>query len=105
MMATETVVKNSAPINQRQKLVDNSMDVGGEMVLKEGVKYMRHMPSGRIYPFQAGGAKLDNVELFIYHKNGDQKVNKPVKKKPAGPFTRQAPQDTFEGGQDRVLDA
>jgi hypothetical protein len=76
-------------LNQRQKLVDNSLEVGGEMVLGTGL-YMRHLPSGRVYPFEVNGAKRDDVEIFKHNaaNNTDIKVPKPEKKKPKGPFAR-----------------
>jgi len=86
-MQEKTVIP--APMSRvRPKLVDNSMEIGGLMVLKEGGKYMRHLPSGRVYPFVEDGAKREDVEIFIHHAKGDQKINKPPKVKRPGPFSR-----------------
>jgi hypothetical protein len=86
----------------RSKLVDNSMETGGEMKLGFG-KYMRHLPSGRVYPYEENGAKRDDVEIFVHGPKGDTKINKPPKAKPQGPFARSKPQDSFSA-TDRILD-
>jgi hypothetical protein len=86
----------------RSKLVDNSMETGGETKLGIG-KYMRHIPSGRVYPYEENGAKRDDVEVFMHGPKGDTKINKPPKAKPQGPFARAKQTGNF-GQTDRILD-
>jgi len=89
-MAAEIVRHVVETPNQykRTPLVDNSLDVGAPMILSPG-KYMRHIPSGRIYPFEANGAKREDVELFSHREDGTNvKINKPPKQKNHGPFRR-----------------
>lgn len=89
-------------VTNRPKLVDNSMETGGKTILGNG-KYMRHLPSGRVYPYEENGAKRDDVEVFVHSPKGDTKINKPPKAKPQGPFARAKQTDNF-GPTDRILD-
>ena len=86
------------------KLDDNSLEVGGKVILGVGGKYMRHIPSGRVYPYQEQGAKRDDVEVFVHGPKGDTKINKPPKPKNQGPFTRAKQVDDLTGPTDRILD-
>jgi hypothetical protein len=82
----------------------NPAVLDGKPRLAEGGKYMRHIPSGRVYPYEVNGAKREDVEVFIHKKTGDQKLAKP-KVKPKGPFAREGGANTFGGAADRVIDA
>lgn len=87
---------------ERKPLVDNSTEIGGPMVLGPG-KYMRHTPSGRVYPFEANGAKREDVEIFVHKADGsNQRVNKPPKPVKKGPF---AHREEGVGSFDRPGDA
>ncbi len=86
------------------ELIDNSRRVGGKMVLKEGTKYMRHLPSGRVSPYEEQGAKRDDVEIFLYKKSGETKINKPPKPKRKGPFQRESGPGPYGTPTDRVID-
>lgn len=74
-------------IGNRKALVDNSLDIGGPMILGVGV-YMRHIESGRVYPFEREGAKREDVEIFRRDAEGNEtKIPKPKKVKKS-PFER-----------------
>jgi len=100
----EAVQKLVHPHNQRKALVDNSLEVGGPTVLGVGGKYMRHLPSGRVYPYEEEGAKRDDVEVFLHTAKGDVKINKPPKPVAKGPFQRGRKDPLFDVPGDRVLD-
>jgi hypothetical protein len=74
-------------ISNRKNLVDNSLDIGGPTVLSVGL-YMRHIESGRVYPFEREGAKREDVEIFRRDAAGNEtKIIKPKKVKKS-PFER-----------------
>ncbi len=77
-------------VTSRKALVENHLETGGEMVLGTAL-YMRHIPSGRVYPYEVNGAKREDVEIFKHNAetNTDVKINKPQKAKPKGPFARE----------------
>lgn len=97
-------ILNTTTITSRTKLVDNSLDTGGKMVLGIGGKYMRHIPSGRVYPYVEEGAKREDVEIFMHTAKGDVKINKPAKKKAQGPFSRDRAIGAFDTPGDKILD-
>jgi hypothetical protein len=82
-------------VGNRKNLVDNSLDIGGPTVLGQGL-YMRHLESGRIYPFEKEGAKREDVEIFRRDAAGNEtKIVKP-KKLRKSPFERDRASN-FEG--------
>lgn len=93
-----------APHAVRKGLVDNSLEVGAPTVLGPGL-YMRHLPSGRVYPFEANGAKRDDVEIFRHMPDGtDRKIVKPQKPKSKGPFAqRERGVGAYDSPADKVL--
>jgi hypothetical protein len=74
----------------------NEINVNANMKLAENAKYMRHIPSGRVYPYELNGAKRDDVEIFVHKQKGDVKINKPPKAKSKGPFQRDRASDAFD---------
>jgi hypothetical protein len=93
-----------APHAVRKGLVDNSLEIGAPTVLGQGL-YMRHLPSGRVYPYEQQGAKRDDVEIFKHTADGkDVKINKPAKAKAKGPFAqRERAVGAYDEPADRVL--
>lgn len=81
---------------------ETTINVNKDMRLGNG-KYMRHIPSGRVYPYEENGAKRDDVELFTHSPKGDTKIAKPAKPKASGPFRRSVA-DNLESAGDRILD-
>jgi hypothetical protein len=74
-------------VGNRKALIDNSLDIGGPMVLGQGL-YMRHLESGRVYPFEKEGARREDVEIFRRDAQGNEtKIIKPKKQKKS-PFER-----------------
>jgi|SRR6187399_1031667 hypothetical protein len=74
-------------VGNRKDLVDNSLEIGGPTVLAQGL-YMRHLESGRVYPFEKEGAKREDVEIFRRDAQGNEtKIVKPKKVKKS-PFER-----------------
>lgn len=93
MAEMQTVVKRV--IGNRKALVDNSLDTGGPMILGVGL-YMRHLESGRVYPYEKEGAKREDVEIFRRDAAGNEtKIVKPKKVKKS-PFERERASN-FEG--------
>jgi len=87
----------------RKGLVDNSLEIGAPTVLGSGL-YMRHLPSGRVYPYEVNGAKRDDVEIFRHMPDGrDMKIAKPAKAKPKGPFQRERGIGAYDTPADKVL--
>ncbi len=74
-------------IGNRKALVDNSLDIGGPMVLGVGL-YMRHLESRRVYPYEREGAKRDDVEIFKRQADGTETLIPKPKKEKKSPFER-----------------
>jgi hypothetical protein len=66
------------------------VDVNKDIRLGEGL-YMRHLPSGRVYPYEENGAKSDDVEVFKHTAKGDVKIPKGPSPKLKAPLTRKKP--------------
>jgi hypothetical protein len=66
---------------------DVEIDVNKGIKLGEGM-YMRHIPSGRVYPYEANGAKNDDVEVFKHTAKGDIKIPKEGSKKLQAPLKK-----------------
>lgn len=84
-------------IGNRKALVDNSLDTGAPMILGVGL-YMRHLESGRVYPYEKEGAKREDVEVFRRDAAGKEHLIPKPKKVKKSPFERDRA-NNFEGPQ------
>lgn len=89
LQSLSEVLNTANSVPEPAVVVKKVMGANNKMVLAEGGKYMRHMPSGRIYIWEENGAKRDDVEAFIYHKKGSTAIKKPPKTARPGPFQRE----------------